>query len=64
MTTTTSPTDTPSFSDRMHQHLTDLPRDGRRMVAFLGGTIGNFTPDQRRKFLMDLDTSMKVVITP
>jgi L-histidine Nalpha-methyltransferase len=41
-----------------HQHLTDLPRDGRRLVAFLGGTIGNFTPAERRRFLMDLDTSM------
>jgi L-histidine N-alpha-methyltransferase len=41
-----------------HRHLRDLPRDGRRMVAFLGGTIGNFTPDQRHRFLMDLDATM------
>jgi L-histidine N-alpha-methyltransferase len=41
-----------------HQHLTDLPRDGRRLVAFLGGTIGNFTPVERRKFFMDLDVAM------
>jgi L-histidine N-alpha-methyltransferase len=41
-----------------HRHLRDLPRDGRRMVAFLGGTIGNFTPDERHKFLMDLDATM------
>ena len=24
-----------------HQHLAEIPTDGRRMVAFLGGTIGN-----------------------
>jgi L-histidine N-alpha-methyltransferase len=41
-----------------HRHLRDLPRYGRRMVAFLGGTIGNFTPTERHKFLMDLDATM------
>jgi L-histidine N-alpha-methyltransferase len=41
-----------------HRHLRDLPRDGRRMVAFLGGTVGNFTPEQRHRFLMDLDATM------
>jgi len=41
-----------------HRHLSELPRDGRRLVAFLGGTIGNFTPVERRKFLMALDASM------
>jgi L-histidine N-alpha-methyltransferase len=28
-----------------------LPREGRRMVAFLGGTIGNFEPAARARFL-------------
>jgi L-histidine N-alpha-methyltransferase len=28
-----------------------LPRSGRRMVAFLGGTIGNFEPQARARFL-------------
>lgn len=32
-------------------HLAALPRPGRRLVAFLGGTIGNLVPDQRRRFL-------------
>jgi L-histidine Nalpha-methyltransferase len=41
-----------------HQHLGDLPRDGRRMVAFLGSTIGNFTPPERRRFLANLCRSM------
>lgn len=41
-----------------HRHLDRLPSDGRRMVAFLGGTIGNLTPDQRSRFLFDLDCTM------
>jgi L-histidine N-alpha-methyltransferase len=32
-------------------HLAHLPRGGRRMVAFLGGTIGNFYLEERRAFL-------------
>jgi len=36
------------------QHLGLLPRGGRRLVAFLGGTIGNLTPKQRAQFLGDL----------
>ncbi|MEV5410229.1 L-histidine N(alpha)-methyltransferase [Thermopolyspora sp. NPDC052614] len=35
-------------------HLALLPRTGRRMVAFLGGTIGNLGPDARAVFLKDL----------
>ncbi|UKA63774.1 L-histidine N(alpha)-methyltransferase [Arthrobacter sp. FW306-04-A] len=31
-----------------------LPRGGRRMVAFLGGTIGNFEPEARARFLSDV----------
>lgn len=31
-----------------------LPRDGHRMVAFLGGTIGNLDPDRRTGFLEDI----------
>lgn len=31
-----------------------LPRAGRRMVAFLGGTIGNFEPEARARFLSDV----------
>ena len=33
------------------QHLHLVPRHGRQLVAFLGGTIGNLLPDQRRHFL-------------
>lgn len=32
-------------------HLAHLPRGGRRMVAFLGGTIGNLYVEERRAFL-------------
>lgn len=42
-------------ADFEHQlHL--LPHEGRRMVAFLGGTIGNFEPDARIAFLRELRT--------
>jgi L-histidine Nalpha-methyltransferase len=35
-------------------HLDHLPSDGRRLVAFLGGTIGNLTPTERHTFLTDV----------
>jgi L-histidine Nalpha-methyltransferase len=35
-------------------HLRELPRGGRRLVAFLGSTIGNLVPDERAAFLLDL----------
>lgn len=37
------------------RHVGCVPAEGRRMVAFLGSTIGNLDPDQRSKFLFDLD---------
>lgn len=33
------------------RHLDDLPAGGRRMVAFLGSTIGNLEPAERHDFL-------------
>jgi L-histidine N-alpha-methyltransferase len=41
-----------------HHHLAEIPAEGRRMVAFLGGTIGNFNPEQRGRFLFDLNCTM------
>jgi len=41
-----------------HQHLGGIPVGGRRLVAFLGGTIGNLVPDERRRFLFDLNCIM------
>jgi len=37
------------------RHLQHVPAaDGPRIVAFLGGTLGNFTPGSRRRFLRQL----------
>jgi L-histidine N-alpha-methyltransferase len=40
------------------RHLTTVPDGGRRMIAFLGSTIGNFMPAARHAFLSDLATTM------
>lgn len=39
-------------------HLTTIPRGGRRLIAFLGGTIGNLLPEQRTTFLSTLASTM------
>ncbi len=39
-------------------HLPLLPAGGRRLVAFLGGTIGNLLPPQRARFLRALTQSL------
>ncbi|MGH8978979.1 MAG: L-histidine N(alpha)-methyltransferase [Acidimicrobiia bacterium] len=41
-----------------HRHLGTIPRGERRIVAFLGSTIGNLDPAQRRRFYFDLDTAL------
>jgi L-histidine N-alpha-methyltransferase len=41
------------------RHLSRLPRIGRRMVAFLGGTIGNLDPDAREVFLKELRSTLE-----
>lgn len=40
-------------------HLGHLPRGGRRLVAFLGGTIGNFYVEERAAFLGALHDSLE-----
>jgi L-histidine N-alpha-methyltransferase len=40
-------------------HLDQLPRGRRRLIAFLGGTIGNLLPDQRRRFLRGVAAMME-----
>lgn len=35
----------------IERHLDGVPRGAPRLVAFLGGTLGNFTPGSRRRFL-------------
>ncbi|MCW2819474.1 MAG: histidyl-tRNA synthetase [Marmoricola sp.] len=47
----------PVVGDFEH-HLRDLPRHPRRLVAFLGSTIGNLDPDQRAAFLADVRLTM------
>ena len=39
--------------------LADLPADGPRLVAFLGGTIGNLDPDQRSAFFAALRAALR-----
>jgi L-histidine N-alpha-methyltransferase len=41
------------------RHLALLPRTGRRMVAFLGGTIGNLDPAARAVFLKELRATLR-----
>jgi L-histidine N-alpha-methyltransferase len=40
------------------EHLSEIPTEGRRMIAFLGGTIGNLDPAHRGRFLFDLNCTM------
>ncbi len=39
-------------------HLPLLPVGGRRLVAFLGGTVGNLLPPERARFLGDLAATL------
>ncbi len=41
-----------------HRHLDRLPEGGRRLVAFLGGTVGNLDPDERQVFYRALRSVM------
>jgi len=41
------------------EHLDLLPVGGHRLVAFLGGTIGNFVPAERAPFLADLRRQLR-----
>jgi L-histidine N-alpha-methyltransferase len=42
-----------------HRHLDRLPAGGRRLVAFLGGTIGNLRPAERASFLAELRSCLE-----
>ncbi|WP_309887896.1 L-histidine N(alpha)-methyltransferase [Archangium sp.] len=41
------------------RHLGQLPRGGRRLVAFLGGTIGNLKPAERARFYAELSAGLR-----
>jgi L-histidine N-alpha-methyltransferase len=47
----------PVVADFEH-HLAELPAPGRRLVAFLGSTIGNFAPAERADFLRGLAAAL------
>jgi L-histidine N-alpha-methyltransferase len=40
------------------RHLDRLPGGGRRLVAFLGGTIGNLLPEARARFLAEIASGL------
>ena len=40
------------------RHLAAVPTGGRRLVAFLGGTIGNLVPKQRARFLSQVAAAL------
>lgn len=42
------------------RHLDELPGGDRRLLAFLGGTLGNLIPDERAEFL----ASVRAVLVP
>lgn len=48
----------PVVADFEH-HLAALPVPGRRLVAFLGSTIGNFAPTERREFFAQLGQALQ-----
>lgn len=41
------------------RHLTTIPSGGRRVFAFLGGTIGNYEPDARRELLRTVSSILR-----
>ncbi|MCU0311982.1 MAG: L-histidine N(alpha)-methyltransferase [Acidimicrobiales bacterium] len=41
-----------------HRHLGELPTGGRRLIAFLGSTVGNLTPDERTRFYADVEATL------
>ncbi len=41
------------------RHLAEIPASSSRLIAFLGGTIGNFEPDYRARFLQALHSVMQ-----
>jgi len=40
------------------RHLDRLPKGGRRLLAFLGGTIGNYPPEPRHRLLAALSATL------
>jgi L-histidine N-alpha-methyltransferase len=40
------------------RHIAELPQEGRRLIAFLGGTIGNLRPTERAEMLAAVASTM------
>ena len=40
-------------------HLGKIPREGKQLIALLGGTVGNFYPEHRKQFLTEVVEGMK-----
>ena len=41
-----------------HHHLEKIPHYGKSLIIFLGGTIGNFRPTERKEFISSVVSSM------
>jgi L-histidine N-alpha-methyltransferase len=41
------------------EHLSEIPSGGKRLIAFLGSTIGNLTPAPRAEFLAEVGAVMR-----
>ena len=51
--------DVHAIAGDFEHHLGRIPGGGRRVIAFLGGTIGNLHPDQRASFLAEIAAGMR-----
>ncbi|HZR14740.1 MAG TPA: L-histidine N(alpha)-methyltransferase [Acidimicrobiia bacterium] len=54
-----APVDVHAVVGDFEHHMRELPRGGRRLVAFLGGTIGNLEPTKRAAFLADVAADLE-----
>jgi L-histidine Nalpha-methyltransferase len=54
-----APVDVHAVVGDFERHVRDIPREGRRLVAFLGGTIGNLEPAKRAAFLADVAADLE-----
>lgn len=41
------------------RHLAELPKGGRRLLAFLGGTVGNYPPQPRARLLASMAATLE-----
>lgn len=41
------------------RHLAELPKGGRRLLAFLGGTVGNYPPEPRARLLSAMSATLE-----